>query len=133
MVIQRLREDGHEVYDFKNPAPGNTGFAWSELDPDWLNWTPEQFIEHLEDPIARDGFKLDFEAMQGADVCVLLLPCGRSAHLEAGWFIGKGRFVAVLLDTVGFEPELMYKLAEFVTADIEDLLLWLEDFEAYHS
>jgi hypothetical protein len=30
-VVARLREAGHEVYDFRNPAPGNTGFMkWAD-------------------------------------------------------------------------------------------------------
>lgn len=51
-AVQMLRDAGHEVYDFRNPAPGNTGFAWSEIDPDWLNWTPQRFIEALSHPVA---------------------------------------------------------------------------------
>ena len=43
-VVAKLREAGHDVYDFHN----------------------------------------DIEAMEACDVCVLVLPCGRSAHTEAG-------------------------------------------------
>ena len=32
--------------------------------------------------------------MQEADFCVLLLPCGRSAHSEAGWMKGNGKKVS---------------------------------------
>ena len=46
--------------------------------------------------------------MRWADACVLLLPCGASAHLEAGWFSGAGKPVAVVAPEIR-EPELMYK------------------------
>lgn len=46
--------------------------------------------------------------MKWADACVLLLPSGMSAHLEAGWFSGAGKPVAVLAPEIR-EPELMYK------------------------
>ena len=36
-VVAALRGDGHEVYDFRNPAPGVKGFAWSEIDPSGSN------------------------------------------------------------------------------------------------
>lgn len=29
-VVRHLREAGHEVYDFRNPAPGQEGFSWRE-------------------------------------------------------------------------------------------------------
>ena len=38
-VVIFLRHLGHEVYDFKNPPHGDTGFHWSQIDPNWENWT----------------------------------------------------------------------------------------------
>jgi hypothetical protein len=32
-ALRLLREAGHEVYDFRNPEPGNTGFSWKECIP----------------------------------------------------------------------------------------------------
>jgi nucleoside 2-deoxyribosyltransferase len=55
------------------------------------------------------GFMNDFEAMQWADACVLVMPCGRSAHLEAGYFVGAGKPLYILLSDG--EPELMYRMA----------------------
>lgn len=97
-VVAALRDDEHEVYDFREPAPGERGFSWSEIDPKWQDWTPEQFVVALSHPIARRGFDNDAEAMWQADACVLVLPCGRSAHLEAGWMAGAGRWLGILLD-----------------------------------
>lgn len=54
-------------------------------------WSTDQYRAALEHPIAQAGFKSDFDAMQWADVCVLVLPCGRSAHSEAGWMKGAGK------------------------------------------
>jgi hypothetical protein len=87
-VVAHLRNAGFEVYDFKNPKPGDRGFHWSEIDPGWQMWDAEQFRESLAHPIAQLGFASDFIAMEAADACVLVLPCGRSAHLEAGYFAG---------------------------------------------
>ena len=109
-VVAALRSRGHEVYDFRNPCEGNTGFHWSEIDPEWQQWTEEEFISGLQHPIAEHGFGFDWRAMQLADACVLVLPCGRSAHLEAGWFVGSKRPLYILTDDSS-EPELMYKMA----------------------
>lgn len=96
-VVDALRKAGHEVYDFKNPGPNKKGFAWSDIDPNWQNWSSGQFIEALKHPIAEKGFDNDFEAMQWADACVMVMPCGRSAHVEAGWMQGAGKPTIALL------------------------------------
>jgi hypothetical protein len=126
-VVAALRAEGHEVYDFRAPAPGKSGFSWSAIDPDWLNWKPPRF-SHLvtTHPIIEAGFALDKAALDWCDVCVLVLPCGRSAHLEAGYAAGQGKHVVVLLSPDGFEPELMYLLCGGLAHSIGDVLVHIQ-------
>jgi len=120
-LVRTLRAAGHEVYDFRNPEPGDTGFSWSAIDPDWLDWTPAQFRDALTHPLAEHGFAHDLSGMEWANVCVLALPCGKSAHLEAGWFTGRGLPVFFYIPEDN-EPELMYKLGgPIVTTQAEIL------------
>ena len=121
-IVEFLRGLNQEVYDFRNPTPGDAGFHWGDIDPDWQNWTPEKFVKSLDHPIANAGFKVDADAMEWADACVLVMPCGRSAHLEAGWFIGARKPTAILLSDG--EPELMYKLASTCICSAEELREW---------
>ncbi len=123
-VVRALRKEGHEVYDFKNPAPGNNGFHWSEIDPEWKCWGPEKFKDALEHPIAQEGYWNDYVNLYGADATILVMPCGRSAHLELGYAIGDGQITGVLLNGP-CEPELMYKLADFVALSIDELVAQL--------
>lgn len=125
-LVALFRSRGHEVYDFRNPAPGQHGFAWSEIDPDWLAWQPRPFRDALAHPIAAAGFACDFDAMRWADTFVLALPCGRSAHLEAGWAIGLGKPTAILMHSDGFEPELMYRMADLVAVEAAEVCEWLD-------
>jgi len=120
-VVELLRELGHKVYDFKNPKPGNKGFAWSEIDEDWEQWTTEQYYEALKHPIADAGFKSDFDAMKWADACVMVLPCGRSANTEAGWMKGAGKKVFVY-SPIKQEPELMYKIYDALFVGEHDII-----------
>lgn len=108
-MVEILRELGHQVYDFRNPEEGNNGFAWSDIDPEWENWTPEEYSKALNHPIAEKGYMFDFGAMNWADCCVMVLPCGRSANTEAGWMKGAGKKVFVY-QPMKQEPELMYKI-----------------------
>jgi hypothetical protein len=129
--VAALREAGHQVYDFRNPRSGgpvsddtpDRGFHWSDIDPEWLGWKPERYRDLITThPVARQGFEADYNAMQWADTCALVLPCGRSAHKEAGWFAGRSdKEVYVLLYEQGFEPELMYLMANGIYVSISEL------------
>lgn len=127
-VLAALRSQLHEVYDFRNPAPGDKGFAWADMDPNWENWDREAYIKLLRDsPVAAHGYKNDWDAMEWADTGVLLLPSGRSAHLEAGYFAGHPFKELHILMMDDQEPELMYKMADSISLNIDDLLMALED------
>lgn len=121
-VVRALRAHGHDVYDYRNPAPGDHGFAWSEIDPDWKSWTPERMIAALNHPASERGFANDMYALESCDACVLVGPCGRSAHLELGYAVGAGKHTAVLLAQE--EPELMYKMCGALFVALDPLIAW---------
>lgn len=124
-VVETLRAEGHDVYDFRNPPSGEGGFKWSYIDDNYMDWTPEQYREQLEkNPLAVKQLQNDVEAMKSCDACVLVLPCGRSAHTEAGWFCGAGKKVVVYIPCKQ-EPELMYGLFDGVATSIEEVVALL--------
>lgn len=131
-VVNWLRALGHEVYDFRHPRTGGPadprtlerGFHWSEIDPDWQEWSVERYRQNLlGSQVAADGFAGDWSAMNWADTGVLVLPSGRSSHLEAGYFTGHpSKQLHVLLPPEGrMEPELMYLMADGLHLHIGDL------------
>lgn len=121
-IVPVLRAAGHEVYDFRNPFNGRPGFAWSDIDPDWQGWSAARYRELLTtSPIAAAGYVSDLRAMEWADTCLLILPCGRSAHLEAGWFTGRGKRCLILTQD-GEEPELMALLATDICISINEVI-----------
>jgi hypothetical protein len=126
-VVRALRAAGHEVYDFRNPKPGDNGFHWSDIDPDWQNWTPEEYREGLKHPVAYAGFKSDFDAMKWADVFVGVQPFGRSASLEMGWAAGQGKKTMLLLENG--EPELMVKMLDCICCGMNEVIHYLELME----
>ena len=120
-VVQKLRDSGFDVYDFRNPPSGDEGFHWCNVSDKWLDWTPEEYRDNLMHPLAERQFGNDIKAMESCDICVLVLPCGRSAHTEAGWFAGKGKKVIAYIPTKQ-EPELMYKLFDGIAVSLNDLV-----------
>jgi hypothetical protein len=120
-VVAALRMLGHEVYDFRNPPGGiPNGFRWSEIDPQWEAWSAARYREKLGHPLAQQGFKSDFDGMKWADVGLLVLPCGRSAHLELGWMAGAGKRT-IILTRDGEEPELMALLATNICVSMAEM------------
>jgi len=124
VVVAALRDQGHDVYDFRNPSPGDQGFDWSQVDPGWRTWSLADYVGALASTRAEEGFQNDYRALEWCDCCVLVLPCGASAHLEAGWCAGRDKPVLAFVPEA-CEPELMYKLFDCnrsaITGTIDDL------------
>lgn len=153
-----LRSWGHEVYDFKEDTfrlkglpetpkedrealervqlaigggvPPATAFAWSDLDSDYLDWAPENYRWHLlSKQRASQGFVSDLRGMEWADTCVMLLPCGNSAHIEAGYMKGRGKRAICHWPNnqpTKFDPDLMYLLFDNITIGEQELMSALE-------
>lgn len=120
-VVKRLRQEGSPFYDFRNPPHGRAGFHWTDEDENAPNWTFEKYKEGLGHPKTERQFHADLEAMQQADTCILVLPCGRSAHTEAGWMAGTGKRVTVYIPEM-VEPELMNKLFDKDVGSLDELV-----------
>lgn len=129
----RMQGDQFLPYDFRNPSSNDTGFHWTDVGMPTYNLQKDytvptvpfdEYIKGISHPLAEKGFDNDFQAMQTCDTCVLVLPCGRSAHLELGWFVGQGRRTAILGEAE-MTPELMYKMVDYIAPSLFDLLGWL--------
>lgn len=129
-LVKELRGAGYDVYDFKHPHGAEEGFMWTNIDTDWQSWSSDQYRSSLHTGCAQFGFNRDFKAMNNADICVLCLPCGRSAHLEAGWMKGAGKYViAYIPPTESIEPELMYGMLDGIASNNDDLKWFIRNFD----
>jgi len=123
-VVEKLKAEGFDVYDFRHPTDNDNGFRWSDIDKNWESWTPEEFAKKLRHPIAEDGYNKDMLALNLADIVVMVMPCGRSAHLELGYAVGRMKKTAILL--CNGEPELMYRMATNIFTEIPSLISWVK-------
>ena len=120
LLVDTLRRCGHEVYDFRNPNGRHDRNVWDSVTSrQCINDSyhqgllmAEQFASMLEDEEAIARFEEHRQAMLVADTCILLLPAGRSAHIEAGFMCGLGKHVYVLQAGGHIKPELMYRLTD---------------------
>jgi hypothetical protein len=84
---------------------------------------PRRFRDEvLTHPIAKAAFAKDMDALKNADATVLVLPCGRSAHLELGYAVGAGQRTVVLLDDPISEPELMHLMCDAICTSMDEVL-----------
>lgn len=117
-VTWRHSRTGYAVC--RSGRPGSTAMPKKGSDYEQV----DEYLRMIEHPRAVEGFEADFAAMQRADTFVLVLPCGKSAHLELGWAVGAGKRTAILLEDPT-EPELMYRMVDHLARDVDDLLGWL--------
>jgi len=136
-VVGLLRAEGHEVYDFRGEGSGWNdggqgagGFGWKEVDPEWQSWPDDigRYIQGLNHPRAVEGFNRDMDALIKCDACVLVNPCGQSAHAELGWACGAGKPAAVYCPAIR-EPDLMVMMADLVTDSWTAVCGWLKSLE----
>lgn len=110
MVVKFIKEIGEEVYDFKDPA---NAFHWSEIDEGWNTWAPYQMRDVImNNPLAEKAYDADYGALVKADTCIMVLPCGASAHLELGIAAGMKKRTAIFLYEGA--PTLMYRGIEML-------------------
>ena len=124
--MQQLREKGHTIYNFRDT---NSWFRWEEIDPEWESWGNKEFASALSHPLAKRAFESDFIGMNWADACVLIMPCGRSAHIEAGYMKGKGKLLYILLDGEKPRAELTYSIANGIFENVPGLLKALGEWD----
>mgnify|MGYP000003656940 FL=1 len=130
-IVAFLREREHEVYDFRNPER-KTDFRWSQISGNWEKMETDEYLDALEHPLVEAEFRSDFDAMRRADICVLVLPCGASAHSEAGWMKGTGKKVIVYQNR-SQRPELMYKLFDGIFPTVADVTRFLKEFDRLNN
>lgn len=134
-LVEELRNRGHEVYDFRHPAGRDDENVWNEVSKVRglaeryrdNSLTADDFLRMIGDERARQRFHEHMSAMREADTCVLLLPSGRSAHVEAGYMAAMGKRVIVLDVGQRVRPELMYGMFHSYTADYVRLCELIEN------
>lgn len=128
-LVEELRKRGHKVYDFKHPYGRNDVPVWESVSVTQNLRSAyvekclkgKDFKRMLLDRQSIKRFEEHFAAMQDADTCILLLPAGRSSHIEAGHMNGMGKRVFVMDTSKEVTPELMYLALDDYFFDFEEL------------
>jgi nucleoside 2-deoxyribosyltransferase len=118
----RLRAAGFDVFDdWCSPGP--------ETDAFWMEYERSRgrtFAEALQGHHAKDVFRFDKSHLDRCDMAVMMLPTGKSGHLELGYTIGKGKPGFILMDGEPERYDIMYQFATGIFMKEEDLLAALK-------
>jgi nucleoside 2-deoxyribosyltransferase len=123
-LANQLQERGFDPFcDWISPGP-MADDCWKEYSKA-RGWTYKQAIESH---IAKNIFEFDKFHLDRCDALVLLAPAGKSAHLELGYTVGRGKPGFILFDG---DPdpqryEVMVQFATGIFFNREDLFATLK-------
>lgn len=118
-IAKMLRFHGHKPFADWYGAGPRADDHWQEYEQG-LGYTYQQSLAR---PAARHVFRFDKLHLDMSDEVVLVMPAGKSGHMEFGYSIGTGKKGYVFFD--GNEPErwdVMYGFATGVCMDEKELL-----------
>lgn len=108
MLGHTIRKMGFEVFD-------DWHGAGPEADDHWQKYEQARgrtYAEALEGYAAKHAFAFDKAHLERSDIGLLIMPAGKSGHLELGWMAGKGKTTYILFDQ---EPERWDVMVQFAT------------------
>lgn len=118
-IAAKLRDAGHVVFD-----------DWFAAGPEADDWWQKyeiarghNFKEGLAGYAAHHVYNFDKHHLDTNDIAVLILPAGKSGHLELGYMIGTGKPGYILFDDIMPDRwDVMYLFASKVFFKINDLI-----------
>lgn len=121
-LTEKIRKKGKTVYCFIE----GDGTDYELKDTEQRH-TPEEFMKKFEnipdwinDPKVKEIFEVDMKALRDSETLILLLPAGKSAHLEAGAAYGMGKKCIVIGEQK--ETESLYLIFDEFYDTIDDFI-----------
>jgi len=103
-----LQAQGFEAFaDWFSPGP--------QADDFWRDYSKARgltYREALQSPGAKNIFQFDKSHLDRCDAAVMVMPAGKSGHLELGYTIGRGKPGYILFDG---EPDRYDVMVQFAT------------------
>jgi len=113
-----LRKAGFDAFDsWYAPGPRADDF--------WRDYTKQRgltYKEALQDWSARQVFAFDKTHLDRCDMAVMLMPAGKSGHLELGYMIGRGKPGFILFDKDPKRYDVMVQFATDIFLNQVDLI-----------
>ena len=117
-VARRLRDARFEVFDDWQATAPDTDKHWTAYE----KARGRNLRDALQGKAGRNQFAFDEKHLNACKAAVLVMPCGKSAHLELGYIRGLGKPGFVLFDKDPDEFDLMYGLASEICYSEDEVI-----------
>lgn len=119
-IAIELRASGLDIFD-------DWFAAGPEADDYWKKYEDQRgrsYKDALKGAHAQDVFNFDKSHLDASDGCILVLPAGKSGHMELAYMRGSGKFCYILFDG---EPaldrwDIMYNFATDIVYSVPELI-----------
>lgn len=122
-LANKIRKIGITVFDDWHAAGPQADDIWQAYEQQRGN----SYLEGIRGEHANDVYKTDLEKINKSDTGLLLMPAGKSCHLEIGYMLGQGKRGYVLFDGEPERWDVMYRFATGLFMDEKSLLDELAD------
>lgn len=116
-IANKLRDDGHDVFDDWYGAGETADDSWRAYE----KARGRSYAEAIEGKAATNICEFDRCNIMASDTVILILPAGRSGHMEIGFAAGAGKRTHILLDADYDRWDVMYRLTDGVWSHIDPL------------
>jgi hypothetical protein len=118
LVAKTLRNHGHTVFDDWYSAGPEADDYWQKHE----KLKGHTFVEALAGHAAQNVYQFDKRHLDAADTVVMVMPAGKSGHLELGYCAGKGKRTYILMDGEPERFDVMYNFATKVVTSVDELV-----------
>lgn len=125
LIANKLRKAGFEVFDdWFSPGPHADDF-WRKYE----KTRGSTYREALNNYAAKHIFEFDKKHLDRCDIGVMVMPAGKSCHLELGYLIGNKKKCFILFDKEPKRWDVMVQFATDVFVNIKDLIKRLDMYK----
>ncbi len=117
-IGDELRKDGHGVFDDWFAGGPIADDSWQEYE----KGRGRSYTTALRGPSAVNIFEFDHRNLLASDAAILVLPAGKSGHLELGFMAGCGKYTGVLFPEEPERWDVMYQFAKGIWVSTKEML-----------
>lgn len=116
-IGDKLRDIGIDVFDDWFAGGPIADDSWQEYE----KGRGRSYLQALRGPAARNVFDFDHRNLDASDGAILVLPAGKSGHLELG-YMARDKFTGVLFPEEPERWDVMYQFAKSIWFSHEEML-----------
>jgi hypothetical protein len=117
-IAKAIRKAGHDCFDDWYAAGPEADDYWRTYEKDKGN----TYKQALAGYAANHVWEYDHFHLDRCDTALLVLPAGKSGHLELGYSIGAGKTGIIRLDKDYDRWDVMYRFAQDVCENLDEVL-----------